>query len=94
MQVRRLICVNLLDCIEISFPNRYQEVLVANGILKKHQPIRVDEGTTESHVTIEWTIPRDQSSGTYKISYHGDYLSDDVITSFTGNSGHFQIVRT
>ncbi|XP_039259847.2 putative neutral ceramidase C [Styela clava] len=87
---------------ELSVPsydadvNRYhsiQEAMIAKGVLKKYDPVKADPGTTESHVTIEWDVPKSQSTGIYRILYHGDYLFEDKVTPFTGSSREFQILR-
>uniref|UniRef100_F6QEE6 Neutral ceramidase n=1 Tax=Ciona intestinalis TaxID=7719 RepID=F6QEE6_CIOIN len=46
----------------------------------------------ESYVTIEWDIPVDEASGTYRIVYHGDYMDvDGSITPFTGTTSEFDV---
>lgn len=48
---------------------------------------------SESEVTIEWTIPSDCSSGTYRACYNGDWKSGwtHKIREFTGCSSNFTV---
>ncbi|XP_076825359.1 putative neutral ceramidase C [Clavelina lepadiformis] len=48
--------------------------------------------TVESHVTIDWWVPDDQPSGTYRITYYGDHKDQaGTVTSFVGHSSQFQV---
>lgn len=47
----------------------------------------------ESHVTVEWDIPRDVDAGKYRIVYHGDAKVGDKITPFSGTSSSFTVYR-
>jgi len=47
----------------------------------------------ESHVTVEWDIPRNEDAGKYRIVYHGDAKVGDKITAFSGTSSSFTVYR-
>ena len=63
------------------------------GVLEPYTPPRATLGTAESHVTIEWDIPAEQSTGTYRIVYFGDYYYAGEVIPFTGTSRVFQVER-
>lgn len=70
-----------------------QEEMLQKGVLEPHVAPRADFGTAESHVTIEWDIPAEQPTGTYRILYHGDYYRAGEVNPFTGTSKEFQVKR-
>lgn len=67
--------------------------LVSKGILSPVQkPVREYPTTDESHITIEWNIPTDQTAGTYRIVYYGNHLAETgEVTAFQGMTGEFQV---
>ncbi|TCZ75502.1 alkaline ceramidase [Paenibacillus albiflavus] len=52
---------------------------------------RVTPGGTTSQVTIEWNIPQEAASGTYRIVHYGNYKNgwDQKIYPYTGTSSTF-----
>lgn len=67
--------------------------MILKGVLEPYISSRADFGTAESHVTIEWDIPREQSSGTYRIAYFGDYYQHGEVYPFVGYSTNFEVQR-
>ncbi|CAK8678859.1 unnamed protein product [Clavelina lepadiformis] len=61
-------------------------------IYAEPKPAAANVTSVESYVTIEWEIPQNQTSGTYRMVYHGDHMSkDEMITPFTGMSMEFVV---
>lgn len=61
-------------------------------IYAEPKPAAANVTSVESYVTIEWEIPQNQTSGTYRMVYHGDHMSkDETITPFTGTSMEFVV---
>lgn len=52
------------------------------------------ESTVESHVTIMWIVPEHQPSGTFRIAYYADHVTEGGLRfPFEGYSSQFQIVN-
>ena len=67
-----------------------------NGVLRfeKVSTEKTHLPDVESHVTINWWVPDDQPSGTYRITYYGDSMDNSgTVTSFTGHSSPFKIAN-
>nr|XP_002121814.1 putative neutral ceramidase C isoform X1 [Ciona intestinalis] len=84
--------VNDDDVIAQEVRHRLLQNMWDQNVLRREQTNYADVTAVESYVTIEWDIPVDEASGTYRIVYHGDYMDvDGSITPFTGTTSEFDV---
>jgi neutral ceramidase len=58
-----------------------------------HKDTKVTDEAQASTVTLTWDIPTNNSTGIYRLCYHGDSktVADQQPTSFTGCSSEFLV---
>ena len=69
----------------------WETIATDNDWETKYKWKRIDGFWGTSQATIEWTIPSDADSGTYRIKHYGNKKYAGKISSFTGKSREFSV---